>query len=887
MNSTTTGGRRRRTLRRLASRILIPELVLVLLFTPTAPPGVHAQAAGAPADSATVVVRDWLVLGPASLPLPAFTADTVRHPSAMLLDLPPLTLERWPAAGDPVTWGDGEVRSWQRRGAAGDTVVLEPSGLRGAAVAYLATQLHADRFVRARLAVGGSGLLRVTLDGRQVAVRRTPGGAAASAELMLPPGPHLLVVQAVHATSSDSAAAEPWRVTASLRYPAPTAGDALLRASADATRTLRIADLLDTEAVSGLELSADGELLAVVMRQPEVPAPNQETWVEIIGARDGRPVRSFRGNSPVSSFSWAPEGRRFAYVTRRDGRATLWSGDMNGAVRPVLRDVERLGSYRWLPGEGGFVYTVTTQAPRDDRGVRRMQGVRDRWAGFRDHAHLYHVSADGAAVRRLTAGPEAVALHDISPDGRRALVSRDRFTTAHPFSENDLYELDLATLQARELVRYAWGGGARYSPDGRRVLLVGSPRMFGDIGVAVPAATTPNEYDSQAYILDLATRAVTSITRAFDPAVDEAAWSPADGMIYLRVQERDRTALYRYDPGRERFTRLQTGTDVAASLAIARGARRLAFVGSSANEPHRVFAVDLAGSTPPRELLFPGRETYRHVRLSRVEDFDFATADGTIIEGRLHLPPDFDPARRYPLIVFYYGGTVPSGRGFGGRYPADLWAGLGYVVYIPQPSGATGYGQDFSARHVNNWGVTVAGEIIDGTERLLAARPFLDRSRVGCIGASYGGFMTMLLTTRTDLFAGCVSHAGISSLASYWGQGWWGFSYSAAATAGSFPWNRPDLYVDQSPLFQADRIRTPLLLLHGTADTNVPPGESEQLFTALSLLGREVEYVRVEGEDHHVLQYPKRQLWMETIVAWFERTLKGDRAYWDALYEPR
>jgi dipeptidyl aminopeptidase/acylaminoacyl peptidase len=856
--------------------------------------GPPARVAGGVRDTVTVVLRDWLILGPAALPLPAFTPDTVRAPAAALLDLPPHEVGVWPAAGDTVRWGDGRNRVWSRLAITGDTTTLEDSGTADADVAYLATYLHADGHVRARLSVASGDLLRVTLDGRQVAVKRSTGSSPATAELSLPPGPHLLVVQAVRqprqATAVDTVPAQPWSVAASLRYDAAGRDAALrppLRVTADAARPLRIADLLDTEAVSSLELSPDGELLAVAMRQPEVPAPNQETWVDIVAVRDGRVVRTFRGNSPTSAFSWAPDGRRFAYVTRRDGRATLWAGDLDGAVRPVLRDVERFGSYRWLPGTRGFVYTVSTRGVRDDRGLQRMQGVHDRWAGWRDRSHLFHATSDGSVVRRMTAGDETTALQDISPDGTRLLLTRGRFTTTHPYSENELVELDLATLATRELASYAWGGSARYAPDGERILLVGAPDMFGDAGVNVPAGMTPNLYDSQGYILDRRTGAVTAFTRDFDPAIDEAIWARADGMIYLRVQERDRTGLYRYDPASRRFTRLQTGIGVAGALTVASRARRLAFAGSSAAEPHRVFALDLTGNARPRELLFPGRDSYRDVQLSRVEDFDFATADGTIIEGRLHLPPDFDASRRYPLIVMYYGGTTPVGRGFGGRYPADLWAGLGYAVYIPQPSGATGWGQEFSARHVNNWGITVAGEIIEGTERLLAAKPFLDRQRVGCIGASYGGFMSMLLTTRTDLFAGCVSHAGISSIASYWGEGWWGYSYSAAATAGSYPWNRPDIYIEQSPLFQADRIRTPLLLLHGTADTNVPPGESEQLYTALTLLGREVEYIRVEGEDHHILQYPKRVVWMETIIAWFDRTLKGDRSWWDALYDGR
>jgi dipeptidyl aminopeptidase/acylaminoacyl peptidase len=160
----------------------------------------------------------------------------------------------------------------------------------------------------------------------------------------------------------------------------------------------------------------------------------------------------------------------------------------------------------------------------------------------------------------------------------------------------------------------------------------------------------------------------------------------------------------------------------------------------------------------------------------------------------------------------------------------------------------------------------------------------VDIQRVGCIGASYGGFITMLLQTRTSLFSAAIAHAGISSISSYWGEGNWGYAYSAYATAYSFPWDRKDIYVRQSALFNADRITTPLLLLHGSADTNVPPGESAQLYAALKILGREVEYIQVMDQDHHILTYNKRILWTKTIMAWFDKWLKREPEWWNNLY---
>ena len=204
-----------------------------------------------------------------------------------------------------------------------------------------------------------------------------------------------------------------------------------------------------------------------------------------------------------------------------------------------------------------------------------------------------------------------------------------------------------------------------------------------------------------------------------------------------------------------------------------------------------------------------------------------------------------------------------------------------------QPSGSTGFGQDFSALHVNGWGKDAIEDIIVATRAFLAAHPMADPARVGCIGASYGGYTTMLLQTRTDLFKTAISHAGISSITSYWGEGYWGYSYNTGAARGSYPWSRKDIFVEQSPVYRADQFRNSILLLHGAADTNVPVGESLQYYAALKLLGKDVELVLVEGQDHWIVDYRKRVQWHETIMAWFDARLKDQPGAWKNLYPDR
>ena len=207
-------------------------------------------------------------------------------------------------------------------------------------------------------------------------------------------------------------------------------------------------------------------------------------------------------------------------------------------------------------------------------------------------------------------------------------------------------------------------------------------------------------------------------------------------------------------------------------------------------------------------------------------------------------------------------------RGISNPYCAQLFASRDYVVYVIQPSGTIGFGQEFSARHVNAWGKRTADDIIEGTKQFCKEHPFVDENESGCLGASYGGFMTQYLQTQTDIFAAAVSHAGISDVTSYWGR-LLGLFIQCDCRRRQLPLKNPDLFTKQGSLFNADKINTPLLLLHGTVDTNVPIGESIQLFNALKILGKTVEFITVDGENHFISDYDKRIKWHNSIMAWF------------------
>jgi dipeptidyl aminopeptidase/acylaminoacyl peptidase len=365
-------------------------------------------------------------------------------------------------------------------------------------------------------------------------------------------------------------------------------------------------------------------------------------------------------------------------------------------------------------------------------------------------------------------------------------------------------------------------------------------------------------------------------------------WSKADGQIYFSATDGCNVSLFRLNPTTKKCEKFELPVTYLQGYSIALQQKNPAvvFFGQTGERSREMFIASL-NSTNPKckpigEISFD--ELYKDVAIGTCHDWKFLSSRGDSINGFYFLPPNFDANKKYPLIVYYYGGCTPTTKALEFQYPLQVLAGQGYVVYVCEPSGAIGFGQEFAARHVNTWGKESGDDIIEGTKQFLKEHPFVNPDKVGCMGASYGGFMTQYLQTRTDIFAAAISHAGISNIASYWGGGYWGYTYGEIAQYGSYPWNNPDLYIKQSPLFNADKINTPILLLHGTVDTNVPTNESQQLFTALRILGKPVSYIQIDGENHVITNYNKRLAWQNAIFAWFAHWLKDQPEWWTELY---
>jgi len=722
-------------------------------------------------------------------------------------------------------------------------------------VGVLSFYINNRDFLKGKLEVKGPKHYKLYVDGQE-----------SQGELKLSPNHHTLAIRYL---------TEP-KDTDSIRVvlDAPQAVDYTL----DKAHPLMVNDLTDGRWVRSISLSPDGKY--TVLSCQTVEPDGKSHWdYELRDTKSGRLLRKLD-----YAWGWMPRTSAFLQEVTEGGKRNLYKIEPLTGVRELLTANVPEGHITLAPTEDYLILSRTEEGPKEDADIYEIVEMDDRQPGFRTRRYLARYDMASGLTQRLTFGSQSAWLMDISADGRKLLVgsSRSRLTQ-RPTTVTDVVLMDAQTLQTDTLLQAAeFLGEGHFSPDASQVLFTGNPEAFDRIGCVLPPEVTPSMTEYELYLFDIATGQVTPLTRDFDPSVSSLQWSVADGKVYFTAEDRDYVRLFSLDTRTGNIRTLPTSGEYVYRLSLATQSPVVAYLAESVMQPSSAYVMNLKKE---KELqLFDGLTTLGDARIGQCTDWNFLSSRGDTVYGRCYLPADFDPAKKYPLIVYYYGGCSPVSRNFGLAYSGHYWNSLGYVAYILQPSGATGFGQEWASRHVNTAGVGPAEDIIEGTRRFCQEHPFVDSTKIGCMGASYGGFMTMYLQTRTDLFAAAISHAGIANHTSYWGQGYWGYNYSEVSMANSYPWSHRELYVDRSPLFNADKIHTPLLLLHGDVDTNVPPIESLQMFTALKLLGREVALVQVKGQDHHIQDYTKRQKWLATQMAWFQRWLKGDSSWWDALY---
>jgi dipeptidyl aminopeptidase/acylaminoacyl peptidase len=634
-------------------------------------------------------------------------------------------------------------------------------------------------------------------------------------------------------------------------------------------------------------ISPDGRLAAVTVTRFDIDENRGATDIWLVPTAGG-PARQLTSDKAAdTSPAFSPDGRSIAFVSKRgdDKEPQIYLIALDGGeARRITQVPTGANAIRWFPdGQRiAFVTPIWTdlvewkdQAKRiKDRADSKMSAkVWDRppiayWDRYLDdrEPHLFSVSVDGGepqAITRLSGfhlsrNSYSSSSYDISPDGLElAFVSdTDKVGTA---PNHDLVTIAACGCKpARNLTVGNAGddGSPAYSPDGK--------------WLAYTAQTIPGFYADRARLLliDRSGGGIRDLSATFDRSVGDLYWRPDSKALYSAIDDAATNRVYRFDlaaPGKPRSI---TTRPSFSGLALARagGARPTAVaVRQSFSEPPTLVRLDLADGTATR-LTDLNDAALEGVPLGKVESITYAGSGGAPIQMWVVYPPDFDPAKRYPVFMLLHGGPHNGIQdAVQWRWNAQVFASWGYVVTWHNFHGSSGFGQAFTDS-INPDRITKPYEDTIAAAQWLASQPFVDASRMVAGGGSYGGFLAATLLGRPHPFKALIAHAAVYN----------SFTQMAADYSGETDrffefWERPEEFARYSPHTAAGNFVTPTLVIHGQNDLRVPVNHGIELFHTLQRRGIASKFVYYPDENHWILQPQNSIFWYRTVREWVEQ----------------
>lgn len=655
-------------------------------------------------------------------------------------------------------------------------------------------------------------------------------------------------------------------------------------------RHLQPADVFNLEWADNPAISPDGKQIVYQRNQFDIMKDRRRShlWLLDTDGRRHRPLTSGQGSDGPAI--WSPNGDRIAWTSARDGSAQVWVRWMDtGQTATITQLTESPGNLAWSPDGKWLAFTMRVPAqgkplakmPPKPKGaewagdVKVIESINYRFdgAGFIDpgYAHVFVLPAEGGTPRQITRGDfQHRAAPVWSRDGRSLFVvsNYDKDWQYQP-QDSEIYRIDVATGESTALTdRDGPDGNPVLSPDGRKLAYLG----FDDQKLGYQ--------NTLLYVLDLDSGRSRALTSDFDYQVDSPAWDRNGRGLYFGYQKQGQGYIgwIAADGGRvetvvEDFDGTAMGRPYGGG-AFSAADGRVAYTHGTIKRPSDIAIVRRGGES--RVLTDLNGDALGHKRLGEVEEMWVkSSADGLDIQSWIVTPPNFDPAKKYPLLLEIHGGPFEN---YGPRFAPEtqLYASAGYVVLYVNPRGSTSYGHDFANKIHHNYPSQDYDDLMASVDAVIA-KGYVDPQRLYVTGGSGGGVLTAWIVGHTDRFRAAVVAKPVIN--------WTSFVLTADAYQfftdywfAQKPWEpgAQAEYWRRSPLAYVGNVKTPTMLITGESDYRTPISETEQYYQALKLRRIDTAMVRIPGASHGINARPSQMLaQVLNTIGWFERYKSG------------
>ena len=660
--------------------------------------------------------------------------------------------------------------------------------------------------------------------------------------------------------------------------------------------------LYELVTVEDPQFSPDGRTIAFVRMQPDGEANKVLRSICLIPADGSAPASAFTRGAQDFSPRWSPDGSNLLFVSTRGGSPQIYRMPVDGGEPLQLTWMAGGASHpAWSPDgkwiafnasstrneqaleDGGQMFDPTLRSEMKDWSREHRESLRDprtitklpyrTGTSFFDgqYSHVYVIPAEGGAPRRLSSGDFHHAAPDWTPDSKMVVTNSNRKQS----SGDEFFELwssiigyDVETGAEKLLVHEVCEEGrqALVSPDGQWIAHSLIPKVASPYAEPYYAAVSSMETGESMIVSDDADLTVIN----FD-------WAPDSQALYVMTHDRGEGKLVRLSRTGGQPETLVSGNRMVQSFSASPDGKRVAFSASAPTLVSELFVLDIE-TGEDKQVTFFNKEWESAHALSTPQIFWYTGADDVPVQGWIFRPKDFNPTRRYPLAVEIHGGPqVMWGNAFWHEF--QMLCSRGYFVFYCNPRGSSGYGASFQ-RIRGHGGYTDMADIMTGLDQALSMEPAADPERLTVTGGSYGGFLTGWIVGHTDRFKAAVSQRGVYDEFNMFGSG--DIPESTEWYHNGIP--RPETLMElweYSPAAYAEKVTTPLKILHSELDYRVPVSQAETFFAYLRRYGnRDAVMVRFPREGHELSRsgeprHRVRRLY--EIMTWFDRFVQPDR----------